>query len=128
MVHEIYNPMLAQGADPVDALVKATTLVMRANGIPSISEYRAQQEAAAAEAAKAPVTPPAVAARKQDAVARNVKAAASVPPDISALGNSDQAGGLLGKYDFAKMDIKEFMRLSDEDEERIENALSMYEG
>ena len=128
MVHEIYNPMLAQGADPTEALIKAATLVMRANGIPSVSEYHQQQAALAAQQAAAPPPPPAVATRKKESVAKNVAAAAAIPPDISALGNSNKSEGLLGKYDFQKMDIKEFMRLTDEDEERIESALSMYEG
>ena len=128
MVHEIYNPMLAQGADPTEALIKAATLVMRANGIPSVSEYNQQQAALAAQQAAAPPPPPVAPARKKESVAKNVAAAAAIPPDISALGNSNKSEGLLGKYDFQKMDIKEFMRLTDEDEERIENALSMYEG
>ena len=128
MVHEIYNPMLAQGADPTEALIKATTLVMRANGIPSVSEYNQQQAALAAQqAAASPPAPAAPPPRQKEAIAKNVAAATAIPPDISALGNSNKSEGLLGKYDFSKMDIKEFMRLTDEDEERIESALSMYE-
>lgn len=139
-VHEIYNPMINAGNDPVESLIKATMLVVRANGIKSISELQREYEAAQAaeqNAAKAAKNASgsekveaekklAAAQRKVEQVEKNLKAAEATPPNIANVGSGSESHGILDKYDFSKMSIKEFSRLSDAELEQIESALMMY--
>ena len=115
-------------------------LVSRANGINSISELQQEHEAAQAaekEAAKqvesASSTEKAEAEkklaatqRKVEQVEKNLKAAEATPPNIANVGSGSESHGMLDKYDFQKMSIKEFSRLSDAELEQIEGALMMY--
>lgn len=139
-VHEIYNPMLNNGKDPTEALVKATMLVARAHGIKSLSELQQEFDAAQAaqqEAAKKVETASAsekeqaekklvATQRKVEQVEKNLKAAEATPPNIANIGSGSEQHGMLDKYDFQKMGIKEFSRLSDAELEQIEGALMMY--
>jgi hypothetical protein len=122
-VHRIYNPMLAAGADPTQALIEATMLVTRANGVAALSELYQQQQAAA------PAAPPPkekAAARKADAVKKNLAASAAVPPVIASAGATGGTHGVLDKYDFGKMSINEMLKMTSEQEEQVEMALAMY--
>lgn len=131
-VHRVYNPMLKEGEDPADALLEATSLVTAARGVMSIAQLQqlqAQEEAKKAEEAKKP-PPKKVASeqRKTDAVKRNVAAAQATPPNIANLGAPNESTKLLDKYDLSSMPINEFLRMSDEEMDRLEQAaLSMYE-
>jgi hypothetical protein len=141
-VHDIYNPLIQAGQDPAEALQKASVMVMRANGVMSMDEYatyQKEQEAAtqntaaetAAQAAKAADTAKKSTAqtaeeRKKEAVARNVAAATAAPPALGNLGEGNKPSGPLDKYNFADMSVEEMMKISDEEESRIEAALSMY--
>lgn len=134
-VHRVYNPMLKEGEDPAEALMEAVSLVTAARGVMSISQLQqlhAQEEAKKAEEVKkAEETKPKKVAseqRKQDAVKRNVAAAQATPPSIANLGAPNESTKLLDKYNLETMSINEFMRLSDEEMDRLEQAaLSMYE-
>lgn len=129
-VHRIYNPMIAAGADPTQALIEATMLVTRANGVASMTELYQQQrlaaEQAAQQAAKQPAAKEKAAARKADAVKKNLAAAEATPPVIASAGASGATQGVLDKYDFGKMSINEMLRMTPEQEEQVEMALAMY--
>lgn len=132
-IHEIYNPMLANGLDPTEALVKATMLVTRAAGVKPMSELikeQTQAEAAKAEAeakTKAETEKKlASTTRKIEQVSKNVKAAEATPPNLANVGVSGESHGITDKYDFSKMSIKEFNRIPDSELEAIESALMMY--
>jgi len=132
-IHEIYNPMLAKGADPTEALIKATMLVTRANGVLPMSELIKQHHAA--EAAKVEAEAAAAAkvkaeldanTRKTAQVQKNVAAAQATPPNIAQAGVSGEAHGVLEKYDFGKMSLAEFNKITDSELEVIESTLAMY--
>lgn len=143
-VHEIYNPMIQAGMDPSQALAKASVIVMRANGVMSMDEYEAytkEQETAkqktdaeaAIASAKAVEDSKKSAAqtgeeRKQEAVRRNVDASKTSPPPLGNVGESNKPAGPLDKYNFADMSVEEMMKISSEEEERIERALELYNG
>jgi hypothetical protein len=128
-VHRYYNPMIKEGQDPSQALIEAATLVMRANGVMSVSEYNrylAHQEAAQAQASAA-LPQPTAGERKTEAVQRNVDAAAATPPNMAGLGQPNTGSkSPVDKYDWNTMSIEEVMRISDDELERIEGALALY--
>ena len=129
-VMDVYQPMIQAGKDPTESLVKATMLVMRSAGVPSVSEYRQQYEAqqkAEQEKAAQPTKTEKTTSRKEEAVQRNLKAAKSTPPNISEVGVANDKGNILDKYDFEKMSLNDFMKLTPEQEDQIEKALLMYD-
>lgn len=119
-VHDIYNPMIQAGGDPVESLAKATMLVMRANGIKSISELSQEQQEPGSKKEEA------TKARKASAVEKNIKAAKNTPPDISHVGKGSAELGPGKVPDFDKMGINDFMRMTDSQIEEMEKALMMY--
>ena len=128
-IHEIYNPMLAKGADPTEALIKATLLVTKANGVLPMSELIKQHQAAeAAKQAEAEKTKAALETnkRKTEQVQKNVAAAQATPPNIASAGVSGESHGVLDKYDFSKMSLAEFSKIPDSELEVIESTLAMY--
>jgi hypothetical protein len=123
-VYEDYHARLNAGQNPTDALIKAVTLITKANSVKSMSELIAEQQALAARASDKPVVD-----RKKEAVNRNTKVAKSLAPNLADIGTSNSAEGGLAKYDFGKMGLKEFMNtVTDDNEEQIEEMLSRYEG
>jgi hypothetical protein len=58
-------------------------------------------------------------ARKQEAVKRNLKAAKKQPPDLEEVGHDSDRGGPTKTLDVMGMDIEEFERLGDLEEERM---------
>lgn len=128
-IHEIYNPMLAKGADPTEALIKATMLVTKANGVLPMSELvRRHQEAEAAKQAEAEKTKAELETnkRKTEQVQKNIAAAQATPPNIAQAGVSGESHGVLEKYDFGKMSLAEFNKIPDSELEVIESTLAMY--
>lgn len=125
-IHKIYNPMLAQGMEPTEALIEATSLVIRAHGILPLSEIIRQKEAELAAQQKSKGKEEVAARRKLEQVEKNIKAAQSTPPNMAGTGRSSDSAGVLEKYDFEKMSLKEFEKLSDSEMEMIENTLMMY--
>jgi methanogenic corrinoid protein MtbC1 len=126
-IMEIYQPLLEKGKDPIEALTKATVLVMRANGVLSASEQaKLEQQKAEAEAPKTAKPKAKTEERKKAAVKRNVKAAQAQPPNIANTGSPNDSGK---QYDFDNMSDKEFDKLvPDEDAEKaFEKALMMYD-
>jgi len=127
-VMEFYGPMVDKGNDPIEALSKSTVMVMRANNIPSVSEYMERQKAAKEDkqegkkAEEKDEKKSTSAERKQEAVERNVQAAQSQPPNISGTGKPNDA---TVQYDFDKMSTKEFEQLM-EQEDQILKSLEMY--
>lgn len=131
-VQRVYTPMSKEGEDPAEALLESVSLVTAARGVLSIAqlqELQAQEEAKKAEEAKkVPPKKEGAAQRKTDAVKRNVAAAQAQPPNIANLGSPNSNTKLLDKYDLSTMPINEFLRLSDEEMDRLEAAaLSLYE-
>ena len=131
-VHRFFNPMLqVGGTDPIDALIEATTTVMRGAGVLAVSEVaQLEQQKSMSEAEKAAAEKAAADAstRKEDAITRNIQAANMTPPNLASQGESNKPGGILEKYDFGKMSINDMLRLPDDVEEQIENALYMWDG
>ena len=130
-IHEIYNPMLAKGMDPTEALIKATTLVTRAhNVLPMSVLIRQHQEAEAAKAAEAEAAKTKAELdanqRKTEQVKKNIEAAQAMPPNIATMGTSNEAQGVLGKYNFEKMSLSEFSKIPESELELIESTLAMY--
>ena len=125
-IHKIYNPMLANGADPTEALIEATSLVIKAHGVLPLSEIIRQKEMELAEQHKAKTKEEASTKRKIEQVEKNIKAAQDTPPNMSTTGKSTDAAGVLDKYDFKNMSLREFNKLSDTELEMIENTLMMY--
>jgi hypothetical protein len=130
-IHEIYNPMLAKGMDPTEALIKATTLVTRAhNVLPMSTLIRQHQEAEAAKMteAEAAKTKAEIDAnqRKTEQVKKNIEASQATPPNIASLGASNESQGVLGKYNFEKMSLSEFSKIPESELELIESTLAMY--
>jgi hypothetical protein len=123
-VMEFYSPLVEKGNDPIESLAKATVMVMRANNVPSISEYMEREKAASSkkDGEKSEEQKPKSAGRKQEAVERNVKAAQDQPPNISGTGKPNDA---TVQYDFDKMSNQEFEQLM-EKEDQILKALEMY--
>lgn len=130
-IHRVYNPMLKEGEDPAEALLEATALVTSARNIMSVSQLRQvqqQQEAAKAKEEPAKKEPAKAPARKAEAVKRNLEAATAQPPNIANIGEANKPVKLLDKYDLESMSINEFLRLSDDEMSRLEEAaLAMYE-
>lgn len=125
-IHKIYNPMLANGADPTEALIEATSLVVRAHGVLPLSEIIRQKEQELAEQGKKLSKEEAATKRKLAQVEKNIKAAQDAPPNIASVGRTTDSSGVLDKYDFGKMGLKEFEKLSDSELEMIENTLMLY--
>jgi hypothetical protein len=124
-VHAVYNPMIASGMNPAEALARTVNLVTAARGIPPLSrilEMQGQQDAQKA----APPAKGKAAARKKEAVERNVAAAEATPPNLASMGQSNTAKGMLDKYQFSDLSITEMMRIPDAELERIEEALLLY--
>lgn len=133
-VHAVYNPMIKAGADPADALAKTVSLVTAARGIAPLSKLQEmyyQQQQAEAEAAKkaeeAAAKKSAGTTRKQDQIKKNLEAAAAQPPNIATVGQTNDSKGILDKYDFGGMGINEFMRIPDEELDKIESVLALYD-
>lgn len=125
-VHAVYNPMIAAGVNPAEALARTVNLVTAARGIPPLSRILEMQAKEAA--AKAPPAAKEKAAdRKKEAIERNVAAAAATPPNLANMGQSNTGKGALDRYDFATMSINEMMRIPDAELEKIEDILAMYE-
>ena len=121
-VYEDYHARLNAGQNPTDALIKAVTLITKANSVKSMSELIAEQQALAAKAPEKPAVD-----RKKEAVGRNTKVAKSLAPNLADVGTSNSSDGGLAKYDFGKMSFKEFEKVvTDENEEAIEEMLSRY--
>jgi flagellar biosynthesis chaperone FliJ len=130
-VHEIYNPMLAAGKDPVEALIQATMLVTKANGIQPMSELvrlHYEQEAAKKAEAELKKTEKQIKAveRKAEQVNKNVQAAQATPPNLANAGVSGESHGVLDKYDFSKMSLSEFNKIPEAELEMIESTLMLY--
>lgn len=125
-VYDLYHPMIRGGVEPSKALTKAVRLVAKDFDIKPASA--AQAKLADVSAPRAIEEKSKTVQRKQEAVARNLEAKDATPPDIGGAGKSNDAGGVLNKYNFADMSIDEFMRIPDGDQERIEEALRRYEG
>jgi hypothetical protein len=128
-IHSLYNPMLKDGYDPADALMRTVSLVTAARGILSLGQLSEWQQAQLEEKAKVEAMGKAEAekkkatsTRKTDAVTRNIKAATDTPPNIANTGNANSDTGILGKYDLAKMGINEYMRMSDAEVQALEDA------
>lgn len=130
-VYEVYGPMLKAGADPADALAKTVRLVTNARGIAPLSilqEMYAKQQADAAAAQQAAAEKPKPAqTRKQDQIKKNLEAAAAQPPNIATVGQTNESKGVLDKYDFGNMGIVDVMRMSDDEMEKIESVLALYD-
>ena len=121
-VYEDYHARLNNGQNPTDALIKAVTLITKANSVKSMSELIAEQQALAAKKPEKPAVD-----RKKEAVGRNTKVAKSLAPNLADVGTSNSSDGGLAKYDFGKMSYKEFEKVvTDENEEAIEEMLSRY--
>jgi hypothetical protein len=125
-IHKIYNPMLAQGADPTEALIEATSLVVKAHGVLPLSEIIRQKEQELAEQGKKLTKEEAATKRKLEQVEKNIKAAQDTPPNMATTGKTTDSSGVLEKYDFQKMSLKEFDKIPDSELEMIENTLMMY--
>lgn len=125
-VHAVYNPMIAAGMNPAEALARTVNLVTAARGIPPLSRILDMQAKEAAQKTAPPAKEKA-AERKKEAVERNVAAAAATPPNLASVGQSNTGKGALDKYDFATMSINEMMRIPDAELEKIEDILAMYE-
>jgi len=125
-IHKIYNPMLAQGADPTEALIEATSLVVKAHGVLPLSEIIRQKEQELSEQGNKLTKEEAAAKRKLAQVEKNIKAAQDTPPSMATTGKTTDSAGVLDKYDFQKMSLKEFDKLSESELEMIENTLMMY--
>lgn len=134
-IHSLYNPMLKDGYDPADALLRTVSLVTAARGILSLGQLNEWQQGQLEEKAKLEAMEKTEAdkkkaanTRKTDAVKRNIAAAKDTPPNIANAGNANNSGSVLDKYDLGKMGINEFMRMSDAELADLENAaLNMWE-
>lgn len=127
-IHRIYNPMIAQGMAPTEALIEATGLVVKAHGIKPLSVLiKEHEEAQQQKATKPPETKP-VPDRKATQVEKNVQAATNTPPNLALTGRTNESSGILDKYDFGQMSLKEFNQLTDAELEKIEQALVMHGG
>jgi hypothetical protein len=145
-VMDIYQPLYKSGQDPITALEKAVNLVAAAKGVKSASQLAAEAsqtkaaeaaeaERKAAEAKLAEVEAElakdkgtTAADRKTDAVKRNLEAAAVTPPNLATVstGVSNDAKGIVDKYDFDTMSIDEFARIPQNDLDKIEEALRLH--
>jgi len=128
-VMDIYQPLISAGKDPTESLLKATTLVMNANGVLSRTQAAklAEQQAAEKASAETAKPKPEVTERKKEAVARNVEAAKATPPNVANVGNPNDASSILDKYNPSKMSLQDFMKLSEDQEAEIERALALYD-
>jgi hypothetical protein len=128
-VYDLYHPLIKGGVEPSKALSKAVKLVAKEYGVEKAGKLADLTPPPAKEPAKEPEKPTAAAAaRKQEAVERNIRDAANTPPDMGSVGSSNEATTVLGKYNFQTMSIDEFMRIPEADQARIEEALRRYEG
>lgn len=121
-VHKFYNPLIAQGINPVDALIEATTTVLRSYNIKPVSELL--EELRKEKMSRNLLTNTDV--RKAEQLKKNIAAAQSSPPDLTSVGRSSDAAGIISKYDFSKMSLREFEKIPQSELEEIERALMMY--
>lgn len=121
-VYDVYQPMIRGGADPAKSLEKSVKMVAKLLDIDPVTKTPAA-EPKETSAGK----PDAKQTRKQSAIDRNIEAANSQPPDISKAGETAENKPLLQKYKFGQMSIEDFMRIPDEEQAKIEEAMLRYE-
>lgn len=121
-VYDVYQPMIRGGADPAKSLEKSVKMVAKMLDIePVAAKTPAEPKEPAADKPDTKQT------RKQSAIDRNIEAANAQPPDISKAGQSAENKPLLEKYKFGQMSIEDFMRIPDEEQAKIEEAMLRYE-
>ncbi len=102
-VLDLHQAFLAKGDRPSQAMAKASSMVLRLNGLLTDDEVT-KDVAAAAKAGAKPTN-----------VTKNVAAAKSQPPTIEKTGLDSDKAGVRRKLDLSKMSIEEFEKLGESD-------------
>jgi hypothetical protein len=105
-VLELHAAYVARGKRPADAMAKAASYVLRANGLMT-------------DEAETPEPPPAPEPKKTD-VTKNVKTAAKQPPPLSGnVGLDSSKAGVTHKMDVMAMKIEDFEKLGEKELESL---------
>lgn len=105
-VLELHAAYVAKGKRPSEAMAKASSYVLRANGL---LKDDADIEAPEAQEAPKPAAP------KKTDVAKNTKAAAAQPPPLEKAGLDSSKAGVTKSVDIMHMSIEEFEKLGEKD-------------
>lgn len=100
-VLDLHSAYIAKGMPPSMAMAKASSYVLRANGL----------DKPKAEEPPKPEAPP---VKKTD-VKKNVAAAKAQPPPLESVGFDSAKGGVTKKVDISRMTIEEFEKLGEGD-------------